>query len=141
VHTTKRLGQNICKLRVNARRTQYQLSEEAQMDRSFLQRIEAGKSSPSAITLVRIRRALNCSWDDIFFGVNITPQAMAPDPKPVSIQQSRKSGGVNRSVLERIVADLDSLIREANDADTMEIQELREAHAILKKLIARPSST
>jgi transcriptional regulator with XRE-family HTH domain len=139
VHTVKRLGQNICKLRVDARRTQNQLSEEAQIDRSFLQRIEAGKSSPTAIILVRIKRALNCSWDDIFFGVSNNTDAMVSDSKPVPTQQPSKFGGINRLALEQIVADLDSLIREAVDADKAEIQELQEAQAMLKRLMTRPS--
>jgi transcriptional regulator with XRE-family HTH domain len=138
VHTIKRLGQNICKLRVNARRTQFQLSEEAQIDRSFLQRIEAGKSSPTAITLIRIKKGLNCSWGDIFFGVNDTIDAMAPEPRPVSTRQLRPPGRIDRSFLQKIVEDLDSLIRESANADQFELQELREALVILKKLVARP---
>ena len=67
---TKRLGLNIHKLRVKAQLTQNQLSDLADIDRSFVQRIEAGSNSPSAEVLVRLRRALNCTWDQLFQGVD-----------------------------------------------------------------------
>jgi transcriptional regulator with XRE-family HTH domain len=70
VTVTKRLGLNIHKLRVEARLTQNELSELAEIDRSFVQRVEAGSNSPSAEVLVRLRRALKCTWDQLFHGVD-----------------------------------------------------------------------
>ncbi len=70
VTVTKRLGLNIHKLRVEARLTQNELSELAEIDRSFIQRVEAGNNSPSAEVLVRLRRALKCSWDQLFQNVD-----------------------------------------------------------------------
>jgi len=70
VTVTKRLGLNIHKLRVKAQLTQNQLSDLADVDRSFIQRIEAGSNSPSAEVLVRLRRALKCTWDQLFQGVD-----------------------------------------------------------------------
>jgi transcriptional regulator with XRE-family HTH domain len=70
VTVTKRLGLNIHKLRVEAKLTQNELSDLAEIDRSFIQRIEAGINSPSAEVLVRLRRALKCTWDQLFRGVD-----------------------------------------------------------------------
>ena len=66
---TKRLGQNIQKLRVNGGLTQDQVSDSATIDRSFVQRIEAGTSSSTAEVLIRLKRALKCSWDELFQGI------------------------------------------------------------------------
>jgi transcriptional regulator with XRE-family HTH domain len=63
VTVKRRLGQNVHKLRVAAGLTQNRLSELAEIDRSFLQRIEAGSSNPTTEILLRLKRALNCSWD------------------------------------------------------------------------------
>jgi transcriptional regulator with XRE-family HTH domain len=62
----KRLGLNVQKLRTQAKLTQNELSDLAEIDRSFIQRIEAGSNSPSAEVLIRLRRALKCSWGEIF---------------------------------------------------------------------------
>ena len=70
VTVTKRLGLNIHKLRVEARLTQNELSDLAEIDRSFVQRIEAGNNSPSAEVLVRLRRAVKCTWDQLFQNVD-----------------------------------------------------------------------
>ena len=66
----RRLGGNIHKLRVKVGLTQNELSDLAEIDRSFIQRIEAGKNSPSADVLIRLRRALRCTWDQLFAGVD-----------------------------------------------------------------------
>jgi transcriptional regulator with XRE-family HTH domain len=73
VTATKRLGLNIHKLRVEAQLTQNELSDLAEIDRSFIQRIETGSNSPSAEVLVRLRRALKCTWDQLFQGVDDDP--------------------------------------------------------------------
>src|SRR5260370_23659300 len=65
VSVTKRFGQNVQKLRFAANLTQEQLSEFADIDRSFVQKIEAGTSSPTVEVGVRIRPALKCSWSDL----------------------------------------------------------------------------
>jgi transcriptional regulator with XRE-family HTH domain len=40
--------------------TQEQLAERADIDRSFMQKIEAGTSTPTVEVLVRLRRAVKC---------------------------------------------------------------------------------
>ena len=49
--------------------TQEQLCELAEIDRSYLQRIEKGTSSPTVDVAVRLRKALGSSWDDLFAGL------------------------------------------------------------------------
>ena len=58
------------KLRFAANLTQEQLSEFAEIDRSFVQKIEAGTSAPTVEVLVRIRRALKCPWSDLLRGLD-----------------------------------------------------------------------
>jgi transcriptional regulator with XRE-family HTH domain len=50
--------------------TQERLSDLASIDRSFVQRIEAGTSSPTAEVLIRLKRAFGCSWEELFQGID-----------------------------------------------------------------------
>lgn len=43
-----------------------QLAEQAQVSRSYLQRIEAGEVSPSLAIMVRLARALNSPLDCLY---------------------------------------------------------------------------
>jgi transcriptional regulator with XRE-family HTH domain len=70
VTVTRQFGQNVQKLRSAAKLTQEQLSEFADIDRSFVQKIEAGTSAPTVEVLVRIRRALKCAWSDLLQGLD-----------------------------------------------------------------------
>ena len=49
--------------------TQEQLCERAEIDRSYLQRIEKGTSSPTIEVVIRLRSALESSWDELFEGL------------------------------------------------------------------------
>lgn len=62
-------GQNVYKQRNAAHLTQDQLAEKADIDRSFVQKIEAGLSSPTVDVVLRLRRALRCKWSDLFDGL------------------------------------------------------------------------
>ena len=59
-------GQNVCRLRTAARLTQESLAEKADLSRRFVQEIEAGSKSPTVTTVVRLKKALSCSWNDLF---------------------------------------------------------------------------
>ena len=59
-------GQNVCRLRTAARLTQEGLAEKADLSRRFVQEIEAGSKSPTVTTVVRLKKALACSWNDLF---------------------------------------------------------------------------
>jgi transcriptional regulator with XRE-family HTH domain len=45
--------------------TQDELCERADVSRTYVQYIEAGKANPSIQTVERIRKALKCSWEDL----------------------------------------------------------------------------
>ena len=59
-------GQNVCRLRTTAKLTQESLAEKADLSRRFVQEIEAGSKSPTVTTVVRLKKALACSWNDLF---------------------------------------------------------------------------
>ena len=64
-----RVGQNVCRLRTNKNFTQEQLAEKADISRRYLQRIESGEKNPTVDILTKLRRALGCTWNDLFEGV------------------------------------------------------------------------
>jgi transcriptional regulator with XRE-family HTH domain len=59
-------GQNVCRLRTAAKLTQESLAEKANLSRRFLQAIESGTKSPTVNTVVQLKKALACSWNDLF---------------------------------------------------------------------------
>jgi transcriptional regulator with XRE-family HTH domain len=59
-------GQNVCRLRTAAKLTQESLAEKADLSRRFIQEIEAGAKNPTVNTVVRLKKALACSWNDLF---------------------------------------------------------------------------
>lgn len=50
--------------------TQEKLAENAEISHRYLQSIEAGKKQPGINVVVRLRGALNCTWDELFQGMN-----------------------------------------------------------------------
>ena len=62
----QKLGENIRRKRVEASLTQEQLSEMASMDITNLQRIESGRYNTKALTLMRLQKALEVSWEELF---------------------------------------------------------------------------
>lgn len=69
-HPRQILGKNVNRLRMSSNLTQEELSAQAQIDRRQLQRIEAGTANPGVEMLARLRRALDCSWADLFGGIH-----------------------------------------------------------------------
>ncbi len=59
-------GQNVCRLRTALKLTQESLAEKANLSRRFLQSIEAGTKSPTINTIVQLKKALGCSWNELF---------------------------------------------------------------------------
>jgi transcriptional regulator with XRE-family HTH domain len=59
-------GQNVCRLRTAAKLTQESLAERSNLSRRFLQSIESGTKSPTVSTVVQLKKALVCSWSDLF---------------------------------------------------------------------------
>jgi transcriptional regulator with XRE-family HTH domain len=63
-------GRNLARIRGRAALTQEQLAEKADIDRSQVQRIENGTSSPTVETATRLKRSLECSWDELMEGLD-----------------------------------------------------------------------
>ncbi len=62
----QKFGQTVNRLRTHRQLTQEQLCEAAEIDRSYLQRIESGSSSPTIDVALRLKKALKCTWDQLF---------------------------------------------------------------------------
>jgi transcriptional regulator with XRE-family HTH domain len=45
--------------------TQERLTELAAIDRRYVQRIEAGTANPGVEVVARLRKAFQCSWEDL----------------------------------------------------------------------------
>ncbi len=65
----KNLERRIQRFRVTKGLTQEQLCEFAEIDRSYIQRIEAGTRTPSIEIVIRIQKGLGCSRDELLKGL------------------------------------------------------------------------
>ena len=63
------LGKNINRLRMQRGLTQDDLAEQAEIDRRYVQRIEAGTANPGIDIICQIREALRASWDEMLLGL------------------------------------------------------------------------
>jgi transcriptional regulator with XRE-family HTH domain len=63
------LGKNLNRLRMSAELTQEKLAEKADISLRYVQQLEAGQRNPSISTLVRLRKVMGCSFDDLFRGL------------------------------------------------------------------------
>lgn len=63
------LGKNVNRLRAQRGLTQDDLAELAEIDRRYVQRIEAGTANPGVDVIFRIRQALKASWDELLRGL------------------------------------------------------------------------
>ena len=52
--------------------TQDDLAEQAEIDRRYVQRIEAGTANPGIDIICQIREALRASWDEMLLGLGKT---------------------------------------------------------------------
>lgn len=62
---SKKIGQNIHKIRERKEITQEQLALDAGLNRAYIGYIERGERNPSTDTLVKIARALKVSLKDL----------------------------------------------------------------------------
>ena len=60
------LGQNIVRLRSRAKRTQEQIAEQIGVSSRYYQSMEAGRYFPSLPVLIALRKALKCTWEELF---------------------------------------------------------------------------
>lgn len=63
------LGKNINRLRMQCGLTQDDLAGLAEIDRRYVQRIEAGTANPGIDVICRVRDALRVSWDELLRGL------------------------------------------------------------------------
>jgi transcriptional regulator with XRE-family HTH domain len=54
---------------MNSEMTQEKLAERADISLRYIQQLEAGQRNPSMQTLVRLRKVIGCSFDDLFRGL------------------------------------------------------------------------
>ena len=59
------LGQNVNRLRQLRGLTQEGLAAAAQVDRRYVQRIEAGTGNPGVEVLTQLKQALRCRWEEL----------------------------------------------------------------------------
>ena len=64
------LGKNINRLRTQRGLTQDDLAGLAEIDRRYVQRIEAGTANPGIDVICRLRDALCASWDEMLRGLS-----------------------------------------------------------------------
>jgi len=62
-------GRNLSRLRVQRCLTQYELAVYAEISRYHLQRLEKGQCQPTLPVVLRLKKALKCSWDELMEGV------------------------------------------------------------------------
>jgi transcriptional regulator with XRE-family HTH domain len=60
------MGRNVNRLRMGSGLTQQKLAERAEISLRYVQLIEAGKRNPSIPTVVRLKKVLTCSYDELF---------------------------------------------------------------------------
>jgi transcriptional regulator with XRE-family HTH domain len=61
----KRLGSNIRRERMKGSITQEKLAEAVGLNPRTIQKVEAGSMNILVTTLLRIRKALRCEWEDL----------------------------------------------------------------------------
>lgn len=71
VEYLQRFGRNLQKLRKSASLSQEKLAEAADVSLRYIQMLEAGEKAPSLETVVRLRQALGCGFEDLLAGLKI----------------------------------------------------------------------
>jgi transcriptional regulator with XRE-family HTH domain len=61
----KSFGANVRRLRSAAGLTQAKLAERVNVELRTLQKFESGEINLPLFTITRVRRALNCHWDEL----------------------------------------------------------------------------
>ena len=67
----QRFGRNLFQLRKNGGFTQARLAEKAEVEWKYIQWLEYGRSWPSLPVLGRLKKALDCDWNDLLEGCEI----------------------------------------------------------------------
>jgi transcriptional regulator with XRE-family HTH domain len=64
-----RFGTNLAHLRARTGFSQETLAEKLDIHPSHVQKLEYGSVSPSFGILVRLKRSLNCAWEELLDGI------------------------------------------------------------------------
>jgi transcriptional regulator with XRE-family HTH domain len=62
-------AKNIRKIRLARDFTQAYVAEHSKITKRYYQEIEAGRKSPTVGVVVRLRKTLKCTWDELFKGL------------------------------------------------------------------------
>lgn len=73
------VARNIRKLRVSRELSQEALAVDAEIDRTYVSRLERGMENPTVAVLERIAKALNAKVEDFF----VVPATGEKPPKPL----------------------------------------------------------
>lgn len=65
---TKKVGNRIKELRLKKELSQEKLALKANLDRTYIAGVESGKRNASLLTLNKIIKALDCSFEKFFEG-------------------------------------------------------------------------
>lgn len=65
----KKIGENITRLRKQKNLSQYQVSQMADIDRSYLAEIEKGKANPSLKFILKLSKVFGVSVNEILKGL------------------------------------------------------------------------
>ncbi len=63
--SSKKLGENLKKIRINKNITQTELAEKLGVDKSFVSNLENGKNNPTLSTISNIAQALEVSVNEL----------------------------------------------------------------------------
>lgn len=63
--SSKKLGENLKKIRINKNITQTELAEKLGVDKSFVSNLENGKNNPTLSTITNIAQALEVSPNEL----------------------------------------------------------------------------
>ena len=63
-------GQNIYRLRLAAGLTQEGLADKAGLSRRFISDVERGLKSPGVASIVQLKMAFGCGFDELFAGTD-----------------------------------------------------------------------
>jgi transcriptional regulator with XRE-family HTH domain len=85
------IGKSLKAIRIAADKSQETLAFEAEVDRTYISKIERGEANPSALTLANLCYALNTTMADLFapVGISLSPSGHTrranrahPPPRP-----------------------------------------------------------
>ena len=60
-----KFGRNLARVRSARGMSQEELAERADIHSRYLQKLEAGVGHPSLVVLCRLKKALQCDWNDL----------------------------------------------------------------------------